>query len=211
MYKITIVDDHHLVAEGFARLINLQKDMNVVSIYKSYTEATEKFQQAIPDLMIVDLSLRDKSGIELIDYINNLEPDIPLITLSMYDVEPYISNALEAGASGYLSKGVAAEELIQAIRTVLSGKQYLSEVIRQNKANFKREDDELNLTRREKEVLKLLAQSKPIKTIASLLDMQPKTVHAHKANITQKLEIFSVEEMRRVALKHHLISVDDLI
>ena len=84
MYKITIVDDHHLVAEGFARLINLQKDMNVVSIYKSYTEATEKFQSAIPDLMIVDLSLPDKSGIELIDYINNLEPDIPLITLSMY-------------------------------------------------------------------------------------------------------------------------------
>ena len=211
MHKITIVDDHHLVAEGFARLINLQKDMNVVSIYKSYTEACEKFRAAIPDLMIVDLSLPDKSCIELIDYINNLEPDIPLITLSMYDVEPYISNALEAGASGYLSKGVAAEELILAIRTVLDGKQYLSEVIRQNKANFKRKGDELNLTRREKEVLKLLAQSKPIKTIASLLDMQPKTAHAHKANITQKLEVFSVEEMRRVALKHHLISVDDLI
>lgn len=211
MYQISIVDDHHLVAEGFARLINQQEDMHVVSIYKSFAEATQKFQSAIPDLMIVDLSLPDKSGIELIDHINNLEPDIPMITLSMYDVEPYISNALSAGARGYLSKGVAADELIRAIRTVLSGEMYLSDVIKQNKANFEDEYGILDLTRRETEVLTLLAQSKPIKTIASMLSMQPKTVHAHKANITQKLEIFSVEDMRRVALKHHLISVDDLI
>lgn len=211
MIHIAIVDDHELVAEGFARLINLQDDMEVVSMFNSYQDTIDQLQLSLPDLMIIDISLPDKSGIELISYIRKKYPEIKLITLSMYDIEPYISNALNAGASGYLSKRVAPEELIHAIQKVFTGQNYLSEDITLNRFAFRGKSDQLDLTQREKEVLILLAQSKAIKTIAAILDMQPKTVHAHKANITKKLNLTSIEEMRKIALKHHLISVDDLI
>ena len=211
MIKIAIVDDHELVAEGFARLINLQDDMTVISMSNSYDEAIQKLNDELPDLMIIDISLPGKSGIELLGDIHQKHPDIKLITLSMYDVEPYISNALNAGANGYLSKRVAPEVLIEAIQIVFTGQQYLSQDVEHNQSSFIDKSEVLDLTQREREVLILLAQSKAIKTIASILEMQPKTVHAHKANITKKLDVTAAEDLRKVAIKHHLIDVHDLI
>ena len=211
MINIAIVDDHHVVADGFSRLINLQADLNVDAIASSYEEAIEYLSQNSPHLMIIDVSLKGKSGIELVNHVHKHHPEIKLITLSMYDTEPYISDALNSGASGYLSKQVATTELITAIHQVMNDQEYISEDIAHNREEDLENQKSLHLTDREKEVFILLAKGKLVKTIASELGMQPKTVHAHKANIVDKLNVKTSEEMRKMALSYNLLSVDDLL
>ena len=210
MIHIAIVDDHHIVAEGFARLINMQSGMTITSILNSYDDTVKYLTNVTPDVMLVDISLPERSGIELMNYIHEHFPDIKLITLSMYDTEPYISDAFKAGACGYLSKRVASDELILAIERILEGKHYLSDDVAVNRLKNQKINDELNLTAREIEVFKLLAGSISIKRIAKILQMQPKTVHAHKANLSKKLNIQSSEEIRKTALQYNLISLEDL-
>ena len=211
MINIAIVDDHDVVADGFAKLINLQDDLHVDATANSYDEAVDYLSHKTPQLMIIDVSLKGKSGIELVSHIHHHHPDIKMITLSMYDTEPYISDALNSGANGYLSKQVATTELIDAIHQVMNNQIYISEDIAHNREEDLEHQKSLHLTEREKEVLILFAKGKLVKTIASELGMQPKTVHAHKANISEKLNVKTSEEMRKVALSYNLLTVDDLL
>jgi len=214
MQNIGIVDDHEIVIDGFKRLIELDQQFVVVAEYNSYEEAIQGLLQTPVDILIVDISLPGKSGIELVLQVKETYPDILTIVVSMYDNEPYVSEALKSGASAYLSKRTASSELIKAISYIGDGKTYISrDVINNLKiGNSKEHLSKLGeLTAREVEIFKLLAQSYSIKKIATVLDIQPKTVHVHKANLYKKLALKDLHELVQLAITQRILSIDDLV
>ena len=135
--KIAIVDDHAIVSDGFKQLIDIEEDLTVVAVFRSYSEAVTKLPYTEVDMIIVDILLPDTSGIVLMNHISKHHPNINIIALSMYDKEPYISEALRSGAKAYLSKRIAPDEIIVAIRAVLNNKSYFSEDVKANMADIK--------------------------------------------------------------------------
>ena len=214
MQNIGIVDDHLIVIEGFKRLIEFEQQLTVVGEYISYEDAIKGLLVTPIDILIVDISLPGKSGIELIHQVKKNYPSMHTIAVSMYDNEPCVSEAIKNGASGYLSKRTASSELIKAISNICDGKIYIShDVIKNlnhgisNKTMSKLE----NLTDREMEVFKLLAKSLSIKAIANDLNIQPKTVHVHKANLYKKLDLNNLHELVQFAITQHILNLEDLI
>ena len=210
MIKVGIVDDHAVVAQGFKLLIELESDLEVVAEYRTYAQAVEALPSKKLDVLIVDILLPDISGIELIKQVTSFSPQTRLIALSMYDSEPYISEAINSGALAYLSKRIAPDEIVKAIRCVLRDDTYFSSDV---KANMRTKADDLKsnqLTEREQQVFKLLAKGLTIKETAYQLEMQPKTAHVHKANLYSKLGVNTQQELLKVALVKNAITIEEL-
>jgi len=210
MIQVGIVDDHAIVVQGFKLLIELQDDLTVVAEYSTYNDAIQNLPKQRLDVLIVDILLPDVSGIELIKQIKTHYPETRIIALSMYDSEPYISEAIANGALAYLSKRIAPDEIVKGIRCVLKNEPYFSSDV---KANMRKKTDDENkepLTNREQQVFKLLAKGLSIKETAFQLDMQPKTAHVHKANLFNKLGINNQQELLKLALVKNVITVEDL-
>jgi len=213
MVSIGVVDDHEIVREGFKRLIELEQGLTVSDEYSCYDDAVEGLRKQCVDLLIVDVSLQGKSGIELMGYVNSEYPQIRIIALSMYDNEPYVSQAINNGALAYLSKRIAPVELVDAIKFVLKGETYLSQDVAANvkSSHIEQSNNNINrLTDREFEIFKLLAKGFFVKEIATKLDVQPKTVHTHKANLFKKLEVKNRFELLRLALANNVLGYDEL-
>lgn len=159
MYSIVLVDDHAIVREGFKRLIEMESDLDVVAECRSADDAVEAVSHWRPDLVALDLSLPDGSGLPLIEHLLSVHAQTHIVVLSMHDGEPYVSEALRRGASGYVTKGVAPEELVAGLRAVMQGECFLSSDLRQRRADRPNAAlDPLNrLTAREREVFLLLA------------------------------------------------------
>lgn len=213
MLNIGIVDDHAIIIDGYKRLIELESNLTVVGAYGSYDEAIAGLSQQSFHILIVDILLPQKNGLELIKQVNISYPKTRMIAVSMYDNEPYVSEAIRNGALGYLSKHRVSDELIIAIKHVCNDETYYSQDVainvQQNKLS--KSDSKLaHLTEREVEILKLLARGLSIKLIASNLDIQPKTVHAHKANIFNKLDISSRSSLLQFALSQRILCLEDL-
>ncbi|TAM23688.1 MAG: response regulator transcription factor, partial [Rhodanobacter sp.] len=130
MYSIVLVDDHAIVREGFKRLIGMEPDLEVIAECRNADDAVEAIAQHQPDLVALDLSLPDGSGLPLIEHLLSVAADTRIVVLSMHDGEPYVSEALRRGASGYVTKGVAPEELVAGLRAVMQGEQFLSSDLR---------------------------------------------------------------------------------
>src|SRR5699024_6331496 len=126
MYSIVLVDDHAIVREGFKRLIELESDIEVKAECRCADEAVEAVTRERPDLVALDLSLPDGGGLPLIEHLLSVSPHTRIVVLSMHDGEPYVSEALRRGASGYVTKGVAPEELVAGLREVMQNNTYLS-------------------------------------------------------------------------------------
>jgi len=210
MIQVGIVDDHAIVVQGFKLLIELQDDLTVIAEYSTYNEAIQNLPKQKLDVLIVDILLPDVSGIELIKQVKTHYPEIRIIALSMYDSEPYISEAVANGALAYLSKRIAPDEIVKGIRCVLKNESHFSSDV---KANMRKQADDVSstpLTEREQQVFKLLAKGHSIKETAFQLDMRPKTAHVHKANLFSKLGINSQQELLKLALVKNVITVEDL-
>lgn len=207
MYSIVLVDDHAIVREGFKRLIGLEPDFKVVSECRSADDAVEAVAQHRPDLVALDLSLPDGSGLPLIEHLRSVAPDTRIVVLSMHDGEPYVSEALRRGASGYVTKGVAPEELVAGLRAVMQGDQFLSSDLRQRRAEQPESVlDPLNrLTARENEVFLLLACGRTPKQVAAELGIGQKTVYIHRASVMGKLNAGSELELYRMASERGLL------
>jgi len=123
MYSIVLVDDHAIVREGFKRLIEMESDLEVIAECRCADDAVEAISQRKPDLVALDLSLPDGSGLPLIEHLRSVAAETRIVVLSMHDGEPYVSEALRRGASGYVTKGVAPEELVAGLRAVMQGEQ----------------------------------------------------------------------------------------
>ncbi|UPG92989.1 response regulator transcription factor [Luteibacter aegosomatissinici] len=207
MPRIVLVDDHAIVREGFKRLIQLEPDLDVVAEAKNADEAVDAVTQHRPDLVAVDLSLPDGSGLPLIEHLGSIEPGMRIIVLSMHDGEPYVSEAMRRGARGYVTKGVAPEELVAAVRAVLAGDQYLSSDLRERRSSRSTQDLDpfSRLTAREREVFLLLAAGRAPKQVAAELGIGQKTIYIHRAAVMNKLNAGSELDLYRMAQERGLI------
>ncbi|MEW5836370.1 MAG: response regulator transcription factor [Pseudomonadota bacterium] len=207
MYSIVLVDDHAIVREGFKRLIEMEPDLEVVAECRCADDAVDAINRTSPDLVALDLSLPDGSGLPLIEHLLSVSPGSRIVVLSMHDGEPYVSEALRRGASGFVTKGVAPEELVAGLRAVMEGECYLSSDLRQRRAERPTEalDPIQRLTAREREVFLLLAAGRAPKQVAAELGIGQKTVYIHRASLMGKLGAGSELDLYRMASERGLL------
>ncbi len=208
--RVFIVDDHPLVREWLTSLINQQPDLNVCGEAAAAAEAMQAVAVSKPEVAIVDISLKDSSGIELIKDLKHSYPGLVVLVLSMHEESHYAERALRAGAKGYIMKRETTKRVVEAIRTVLAGKFYLSEAMEQLITTQFVEGKTLpalspveQLSDRELAVFDLLGQGLGTRRIAETLRISIKTVQAYCARIKEKLNLSSATELVREAIRNN--------
>ncbi|MBU2548200.1 MAG: response regulator transcription factor [Proteobacteria bacterium] len=211
--KIILTDDHKIVREGLRTLLENEPGMEVVGEAESGRIAVQLARKLKPDVVIMDVSMPDLNGIEATAQILHEHADIKIIALSMYSDKRFVSGILKAGASGYLLKDCAFEELVTAIRAAVAGQTFLSpgitgQVIHDYIRRLSESDDSSSLlTSREREVLQMLAEGKTTKQMAEQLNLSVKTVETHRRQIMDKLDLRSVAELTKYAIREGLTSL----
>lgn len=213
--RIVLADDHKLVREGIAHLLESFGEIEIVGQASDGQEAIKIVKNTQPDIAILDISMPKLRGIEAISEIKNVAPSTLIIILSMFSKEKYIKDSLRNGASAYLLKESAAQELYDAVYYVKKGQIYLSPAISKNIVQGWLRDSSSSdnigqniLTTREGEILKLLAEGYSNKEIAGMLFISPKTVETHRHRINEKLELGNIADLVRYAIKEGFISID---
>lgn len=215
MIKVMLVDDHTIVRDGIKALLTDQDDISIIGEASNGRDLLSLLKAHNPDILLLDISLPDYSGIELCEIVRRDYPGIQVLFLSMYTSEEYIFNAIKAGAQGYLPKNISQTELLLAIRTISQGSEYFSESISNiilksyiKKAKNK-EPESLNpeesLSKRELEILKLFAEGFPNPQIAEKLFISTRTVESHKNHIMQKLGLKSTVDLVKFAIRNQII------
>lgn len=205
--KILLVDDHPLVREGVANLIHQQPDLEVCGEAGSQPQALQLIGTMQPDIAIVDISLENGSGLELMKSIKSMYPGVAMLALSMHDESLYAERALRAGARGYLMKREAAKKVIQGIRAVLAGQMFISEKVsaimteRFVEGRTTAASPVELLSDRELEVFQLLGRGQSTRQIAEHLNVGFKTVQAYCARIKEKLQLANATELLRAAMQ----------
>ena len=213
--RILLADDHKITRQGLRSLLDKQSDMEVVAEAEEGRTTVRLVRELLPDVVIMDVSMPDLNGMEAARQITREFGDVRIVALSMHSDSLFVTEMLKSGASGYLLKDCAFEELARAIRTVVAGKTYLSPSIsgvvvddylhRLSKADFSGLEV---LTSREREVLQLLAEGKSTKRIALKLHISGKTVETHRRQIMNKLDIHTVAELTKYAIRKGLTSLE---
>lgn len=213
--KIVLADDHKIMREGLKALLERQEDIQVVAEAENGLEAVRLAQKLKPDLVIMDIGMPGLNGIEATRQIVNEVPDVKVVALSMHSDRRYVIEMLKVGASGYLLKDSASEELTSAIRTVAARQPYLSPkitdvVIKDYLSTLSKGEATAFtvLTAREREVLQLIAEGKTTKQIAMALHVSVKTVETHRQQMMEKLNIRSVAELTKYAIREGLTSLE---
>ena len=208
MIRVLIADDHGIVRSGLKMLIDRQIDMEVVAEAHDGVDALERAQSERPDVAVLDVSMPRMTGLQAAREIRSHSPDTRVLILSMHDDERYFFEGLEAGAAGYVLKRAADTDLIDAVRTVASGRTFLSddaqETLMQAWQEGRAEPDS-PLTPRELEVVKLIAEAFTNKQIAETLRLSEKTVESHRSNVLAKLGMRDRVEIVRYAIKRGLV------
>jgi two-component system response regulator NreC len=206
--RILLADDHAVVRQGFKMILAAQPDMEIVGEAANGREAVELAEQLRPDVVVMDVSMPELNGIEATRRLASSVPHARVVALSMHKDSVYVREILRAGARGYLLKDSGAADLVAAIRAVASGESYLSPAV----ANAVLDDYRRHatnpidlLTSREREVLQMLAEGKTNKEIAGVLNLSVYTVDAHRGRIMEKLNLHSIGELVRFAVRNGLI------
>ena len=205
--NVVLVDDHPVVRDGYRRLLESTPDIRVVAEAGTGEEAYEAYFRIEPDVLVLDLNLPGISGLEVVRRILAKKHDARVLVFSMHDSPMMVSRAMEAGASGYLSKSGAAGEMIEAVRAVVGGGRYLSSGLLSDLVGGRLGEGEPleRLTKREFEVFLRLAQGESVAEIAQVLCISPKTVGVHQTNIMKKLELRNAADLTRLAIRCDLI------
>lgn len=205
--RIIIVDDHPVFRKGLSQLINEETDMLVCGEAEEVNEARRVIEQNEPDMVIVDITLKDKSGMELIKYLHDQYQDIPVLVISMHDESLYAERALKSGARGYIMKQEMTTNVVYAIRHVLQGKIYASENVINSllgKLNSKTElssNPVESLSDRELEVFQLIGKGFGRKEIADILGVSVKTIGSYREIIKRKLTVKNAPELMKRAFE----------
>jgi two-component system invasion response regulator UvrY len=189
--KVLIVDDHNLIAQAWTSILQEEEDMNVVGIASSSEEAQQMAHAYRPNIVLMDINLKEGDGFEATEAIINKQPKTKVIGLSIHDDTALVKKIISKGALGYLTKNSSKQELIKAIRTVDSGQQYICEEIKDKflKSMFSSDEESVELTNREIEIVKLIATGMTSKEIGSKLNVSNRTIDTHRHNILKKLNI----------------------
>lgn len=206
--RILLVDDHPLSRAGIAGFINAQPDLEVCCEASGPKPALEALTRGKPDLMITDLTMPGRSGVEFIKDVLALHPELPILVVSMHDEEVYGERALRAGARGYLTKEAGGEKLVEAIRRILSGQVFTSEHLASKLVAMvtgrrpRGSDSPLEkLSDREFEVYQLIGRGLTTKEIATQLSLSPKTVDVHRGHLKEKLGLPDALSLVRHAIR----------
>lgn len=206
--RVLVVDDHVIVRKGYFFVLKTFKDLELVADASNGEEALEQCKTLKPDVALVDVYLKNESGIAVLKVIKRDCPSIKLIALTSYEEDDGLVNkALDAGADGFIYKGVSIDELATAIRTVFEGDPYLSPNAMRNLIKSRHQPAvNIELTEREQEVLRLLSEGLTNKQIASVLHLSPNTIKHHIHNLLRKLNATTRTEAVNIAIKHNLMT-----
>jgi DNA-binding NarL/FixJ family response regulator len=206
--SILIVDDHPMMREGLVQLISHEKDLETCGEAGTAHEALEKINAAKPDLVLTDITLPGKSGIELIKDLKVMHPGVLILVISMHDEALYVERVLRAGARGYIMKQEGGKKIMEAIRQVLDGNIYVSQKMSAKILEIftgKRPEAATSpiekLTDREFEVFQLIGKGLSTVQMAEYLHLSPKTIEVHRANIKTKLQLGTAAELLRYAVR----------
>lgn len=213
MINILVVDDHALIRKGLKQLLEDSPDLSITGEAASGSQATVMLREQHFDLMLLDINLPDKHGIEVLKQFKTEQPNLKIIVLSMYPEDQYGVRALKAGAMGYINKQSASDVLIKAIRQVLSGKKYISETLAEQLLNnLIGESQELmhqKLSNREYQTLCLMASGKTLSDISQIMTLSPKTVSVYRSRMLAKMGLTNNAEAIHYAISHHLVESQD--
>jgi len=206
--KVLIVDDHPIVRQGLAELINAEKDLTVCALAEDAAQAMAAIKSAKPDIAVVDISLKEKSGIELIKDIKAQYASLPILVLSMHDESLYAERALRAGALGYIMKHEATDKVIVGIRSILSGQVFVSDKMAAKMVHkmvggsaSEGASPIETLSDRELEVFTLIGRGHGTRDIAEKLFLSVKTIETYRAHIKEKLNLASAGELLQFAIQ----------
>jgi two-component system, NarL family, response regulator NreC len=213
--RVVLADDHELVRYGLTRALSQEPDIKVVGEAADGRKIVEIVEKVEPDVVIMDIEMPDLNGIEATRQVIDTNPRVRVIGLSMHSSRKFVTEMFKAGASGYLQKDCKFEELLHAIRTVAKGNTYLSPLVTDVvihdyafSTGIEGPTAFSTLTKREREVLQLLAEGRSIKQLAMDLCISPKTAEAHKLRIMNKLDIDNVALLTKYAIQEGLTSVE---
>jgi len=208
--RIAITDDHEMVLKGIETMLLETKEINVVGTYKNANDTLGNITKDAPDVLLLDINLPDINGIDLCKQLLKNNPDLKIIALTNFDETSFVKRILTNGAQGYLLKNTDKKELLEAIKTVVSGEQYLQRDI-QKKLLFQAVGKTTNatllikLTRREKEVLQAISEELTTKEISEKLFISPKTVETHRMNLMSKLGAKNSVGIIKIAIEKQLL------
>jgi len=213
--RVLVTDDHAMVRDGICALLALTGDIEAVAIAANGREALEMVRELMPDIVLMDIAMPIMDGVEATRRIHKEFPKVKVLALTQYDDKGHVFSVIEAGASGFISKTAASSELSAGIRSVYRGDSFLSPSVArflvedyQQIASMKGSQDPYEqLTNREREVFKLVAEGHTTQEIAAMLVLSPKTVERHKTNLMSKLDIHNRTELVKFALRKGIITV----
>lgn len=212
MIQILLVDDHALIRTGIRSILESAEDMEIVGEAATGEEAVEAAKQLRPDIVIMDVNMPGIGGIEATRRIVLQNPNVHVVALTVLSDQPFPHQLLEAGARGYLSKGCAAEEMFQAVRTVANGKPYLSNEVARNVSLAGMQDTGSSalgsLSRREFVVMMMVTQGYGNQEISTILHLSPKTVSTYRYRIFEKLGVSNDVELTHYALRHGILQTE---
>jgi two-component system invasion response regulator UvrY len=207
--KVFIADDHAIVREGLKQILAETRDIVVAGEAENGLDAIKLFRKSECQVMLLDISMPDRSGIEVLKQIKKEKPELAVLMLSMHREDQYAIRSLKAGASGYLTKQSAPKELVTAIRQVATGLKYISPALAQELANHVGDDHEAplhdTLSDREYQTLTMIASGKTVGVIAKELSLSVKTVSEYRARLLVKMKLKNSAELTHYAIKNQLI------
>jgi DNA-binding NarL/FixJ family response regulator len=212
--ELIVVDDHDLVRFGLVRLLSDVEGIRVVADCDSGEAAVQLAKKHEPDVMLMDVRMPGMDGIEATKKIQRLLPEIKIIAVTACGDDPFPSRLLQAGASGYLTKGASTDEMVKAIRTVMAGQKYLTPSIAQKLAlqSFSDSVNPFNgLSDREMQIATMICSCKKVQEISDKLCLSPKTVNTYRYRVFEKLSVSSDVELTHLAIRHGLLEPQELV
>ncbi len=214
--RVVVADDHTIVRKGLCAILEGETEIEVVGEAEDGREAIKKVEQLQPDVVLLDITMPILNGLEATRQLRKRYPKLKILILTMHDNEEYVFETLRAGASGYLVKRSAPNELISAIKAVYREGSFLSpavskkvidEYVRVGPKKVKEDEEYAKLTEREREILQLIAEGRANREIAELLNISIKTVESHRSHLMDKLNIRNIAELTQYAIRKGLISI----
>ena len=203
--RVVLADDHDLVRSGIKALLSMIKDVEVIAEARNGQELITLAEELMPEVVMTDISMPGMDGIAAIAHLSKSRPQVRLLVLSMYDTVDFVKRAVASGACGYLMKDAPPSELEQAIRSVMAPGSYFRPVIAQRLLQPSEPTADDELTERQIEILKLIAQGRASKEIAFELGLSPKTVDVHRSRIMERLQLGDIASLTLYAVRKGLI------